>query len=529
MDIEQIRKEDTYQVWVPITDDLLKSVETDENGDYIVQGVMTSDDKDEEGDNIEPHGMDCSYFLQKGWIKYEHGKNPDQFIGEPLEVKVGQFKHPRQDKLVKGIHVKGRLFAARKLTMQAIEAINDLQKSNTKRCMGWSIEGGVKERCKTTGRIVKSVLRNVVLTMNPVNTMTFAELCKSFAPNHELTIDMADKSMDTGTIAEVMPQSVEGTAPKCKCGKDDCDCKKKRFRSTTKEFITRALASVKLRKSFLTSTCDHRLMAYSFGVHKGLSHSEAEEFASYIAGRQEVIKSILTGGEKMGDVKDGTELTTLLDGDLDAIRKAISGESDEDEDEEGKKKKGEEDDEDADNEGGESDGDADNMGDEGADKAITSDLKKSLETTQKEVFDVSDFLSDLTNEIGMSLDGMEKSIAQSTKKTDVLLKSIGTLLEVAKTQQANIDDLRKSIETMAGQPVGRRSMVSQKDVQTMTKGLDADGGERKIPTRREFMAKLFKGLDAGAIRGDMITRFEGGVPVEKLGLTTDEKQYLGLE
>src|SRR6185312_5695877 len=113
--------------------------------------------------------MDCTYFLEKGWIKYEHGNSPEQFIGEPLEVRVGRFEHPTLLKAVNGIFVKGRLFANRKMTKSAVEAMDDLQKSNTKRRMGRSIEGNVKKR-NESGKIIKSVLRNVVLTMNPVNT-----------------------------------------------------------------------------------------------------------------------------------------------------------------------------------------------------------------------------------------------------------------------------------------------------------------------------------------------------------------------
>jgi hypothetical protein len=39
---DTLMRDDTYRLFVPIEDhDLLKSVEVDENGDYIVKGVMT--------------------------------------------------------------------------------------------------------------------------------------------------------------------------------------------------------------------------------------------------------------------------------------------------------------------------------------------------------------------------------------------------------------------------------------------------------------------------------------------------------
>ncbi|WP_028590350.1 hypothetical protein [Paenibacillus massiliensis] len=187
--------QDTFRLFVPLE----KSVEVDAAGDYIVQGVISSDDTDEQDDSISPEGMDTSYFLDKGWIKWEHGNAPNQFIGEPVEVKIGQFEHPTLHKSVNGVFVKGRLFANRDLAMQAVVAIEDLQKSQSSRSVGWSIEGGVVERDRQTGKIIKSVLRNVVLTMNPVNTMTYAELVKSFTKGDGLTMADNQQQQPQGT------------------------------------------------------------------------------------------------------------------------------------------------------------------------------------------------------------------------------------------------------------------------------------------------------------------------------------------
>ncbi len=172
---------DSFRLFVPLE----KSIDMDGDGDYIVEGVMSSDDTDEQNDSITPAGMDTSYFLNKGWIKWEHGNNPDQFIGEPLDVRIGEFQHPVTQKSINGVYVKGKLFASRDLALQAVVAMEDLQKSQSSRRVGWSIEGGVVERCKKTGKIIKSILRNVVLTMNPVNTVTYAELVKSFNQEDE--------------------------------------------------------------------------------------------------------------------------------------------------------------------------------------------------------------------------------------------------------------------------------------------------------------------------------------------------------
>lgn len=264
---------DSYRLFVPfLGESLNKSISVDENGDYIVQGLISSDAKDVEEDEITPEGMDCSYFLENGWIKYEHGNNPKQFIGEPLDVKVGTFKHPTLDKMVHGIYIKGRLYANRELTEEAVKTLSDLQKANANRRMGWSIEGSVVKRDRLTKKIVKSVLRNVVLTMNPVNTCTWAELSKSFATKAEL-----EKAMDVAAAAPVTAQSIEGY-------KDEEDEQQKwinLFRSFT------------YRRNSSKSIGDD---SYAFALSKGLSCSEAYTFANWATQRESILRLILDTG-----------------------------------------------------------------------------------------------------------------------------------------------------------------------------------------------------------------------------------------
>jgi hypothetical protein len=285
--VPELLDKESYNVWVPIEDsELFKSLDVDENGDYIVQGLITSEEKDEEDDVVDSEGADCSYLLEKGWIKYEHGNNPRQFIGEPLECKVGQFEHPGLHKLVKGIYIKGRLFAGRALTKEAVETMEDLQKSKTKRRMGFSIEAGVKERCKKTGRVLKSIVRNVVLTMNPVNTTTWAELAKSFVKNHELVISM-EKAIGLDNTAEIRGQSLEGSSEV----DDDTD---ELIAKLFKDYNQKILLDKSLSTRFITSSKGAiELGAFDFAVDGGLGFDKAEQFALYIADHSNTLKAFI--------------------------------------------------------------------------------------------------------------------------------------------------------------------------------------------------------------------------------------------
>lgn len=551
-------EEDSYQLFVPIEDhDLLKSVSVDENGDYIVQGVMTTDEQDEEDDAITPEGMDCSYFLDKGWVKYEHGNKPDQFIGEPIEVRVGRFEHPTLMKSVNGIYVKARLFATRKLTKQAIEAMDDLQKSSTKRRMGWSIEGNVKKR-DTNGKIIKSVLRNVVLTMNPVNTTTWAELAKSFAKDHELTIDMPEpldvqKAMDTTDAQPITRQSLEGI-PQQGGTKDEQEEWIKLFRHTVK----RALIEKSFRHQFVASPEGAELLAFDEALRKGMSYQEADDIAGYIGAQHTVLsKAILAftthGGEHMLDganVKGA--LASMLDADLEELEKSIQADEEstvdeddyEDEDDlqksiddenEGAEEGDEGEEGEEDEEGDDEEGDEGEEGNEDMEKSYRTDLTKSLAEEHGQAFEVSGFLTNLTDEIGFSLEGLEKSIMGVSKTNNAIVKSLATFGSAMQQALGKIEaleeqnsELQKSLDTVMNRPVGRKGVVNQREVQTLSKSLGSEGQGQGPMSRTQVADVLMKSFEAGEIPGSVITRFEAGTPLQNISLPENLRKSLGV-
>jgi hypothetical protein len=541
-----VLKDDSFSIFVPIEDhDLIKSVEVDENGDYIVQGVMTSEDKDEEDDSIDPEGTDCSYLLDKGWIKYEHGNNPAQFIGEPIDVKVGQFKHPTLDKLVKGVFVRGRLFAQRELARQAVQTIQDLEKSHTKRKMGWSIEGSVRERDRKTGKVIKSIVRNVVLTMNPINTMTWAELAKSFSGHNEVTVSMempkdseVNKALDVDGMEAIDTQSLEGAPHVVDKSNQDEDGQTKWIRLFRK-FIREHLMDKSLFKQFVAGTEGSAgMQVYDFALNEGLDNEEAFEFASYMTGRHEILKSLfkkISGGEKMAKSTQSA-LAELLDTEVEELEKSLNGE-DEDKKEEtnNKKEKGK-------NTKGENQGNDENDDNEDHDeddneeeKSLKTDFAKSFADNEEnaKAFEVSDFLQNLVDEIGYNIEGFQKSLnavasQQSTMTRSLiafssLVKSLTEKIESVTTENA---ELKKSLDELLEKPVGRRSVVSAKEVQTLAKSQEA--GKQSQITRSQAMDVLMKAFDSKEITGMTVSRFESGVPLNRLDLPDSVKTKLGM-
>lgn len=284
--------------------------------------------------------------------------------------------------------------------------------------------------------------------------------------------------------------------------------------------------------------------AYLYGRHGGLDYDEACQYAAYISERYPVLKSLFgkIGGDNMPTAAQA-KAAVQLDTDLEELRKSL--ETADEEEEELIKAHGA-DDQDDDNQD-EEDGDDDNQDEEkGEDeeedeekgdlkKALTTDFAKSLGKTQQQAFDVSGFLQDIAEEFGFNVDGLQKSLSHVAKQQGAVVNALTSLGGLVQTMASRMDELssdneelRKSLDTVLSTPVGRKGVVNQREVQTITKSMDKGNGAPL--TRSRVMEVLNKSFEAGNMGiGTEIMRYEGGTPFEQLRLTSDIKQELGLE
>lgn len=52
----------------------------------IIEGIASTEDKDQQGEIVMQDKMDCSYLLEKGYLNWNHSHSPEDQIGKPLEV-----------------------------------------------------------------------------------------------------------------------------------------------------------------------------------------------------------------------------------------------------------------------------------------------------------------------------------------------------------------------------------------------------------------------------------------------------------
>lgn len=177
----------------------LEKAGKDEQGRDIMKvgGIASTSTEDSDGEEIDEQGWDTSYFLQSGFFNYNHQAkfNPKAVIGEPTVARITK----------KGVYVEGFLYPDSELAKSVYDTAEMLQKSSSKRRMGFSIEGQALERDPLNPKkITKAKLTGCALTLNPKNPNTLVNILKGDYHENELeyeestpvTKDLVQKSED---------------------------------------------------------------------------------------------------------------------------------------------------------------------------------------------------------------------------------------------------------------------------------------------------------------------------------------------
>lgn len=143
-----------------------------DNGEWKIRGLASTGSKDLQGEIIDQNGLDLTPIdMKKGILNWDHKKGPENTIGV-----IDKYK-----KSSEGLWLEGRLFKNHSKAKAVHEIMSSLNKADTGR-MGMSVEGIIKERAGKDGKVIKkAIIHSCALTMNPVNTDTYASLIKSMS------------------------------------------------------------------------------------------------------------------------------------------------------------------------------------------------------------------------------------------------------------------------------------------------------------------------------------------------------------
>jgi hypothetical protein len=149
----------------------IEKTDDESKGKLWFCGIASTEDIDLQGETLLADGLDFSYFIEHGWFNDEHSDSASDGLGKPTKIDI------IDEDGEKKVYLEGYLYdtpSNKRLhdLMIAVEAAGD----NT---IGFSVFGAAQKRQGPNGKIVaKAWIKNIAITLNPVNTKTYARAMK---------------------------------------------------------------------------------------------------------------------------------------------------------------------------------------------------------------------------------------------------------------------------------------------------------------------------------------------------------------
>ena len=161
-----------------LDDELIsKGIQTDAQGNEYAdfEGLASTEHSDLQGEVTFQDGVAWDYFKDHGVFNWEHGNEPKDLVGFPLEIRQNAVFKGK-----KGTYIKGRLLLKQPLARQIYNTMQSIKAGSTDRRIGLSIQGkSVVRDPADRRRILKSLISKISFTTNPMNPLTYVDLCKS--------------------------------------------------------------------------------------------------------------------------------------------------------------------------------------------------------------------------------------------------------------------------------------------------------------------------------------------------------------
>lgn len=208
-EIEEATKkaQDFFSTWVPL--DLIskgdagsdENEEKEENSSIAyIKGVVSTDDTDFEGEQVNQKGLDWSYFLKHGWFNHEHRPGPEAVLGHPLKIEAGEHETV----------VEGVLYLEKPLAKDVYTTAMAMKKAGGERSLGFSIEGQVTGRNNDDNKQIMSArVINCAITAHPMNPNTNLEV---IARSMNATVGYQSAAIPDAdaALSALVEQSLEG-------------------------------------------------------------------------------------------------------------------------------------------------------------------------------------------------------------------------------------------------------------------------------------------------------------------------------
>jgi hypothetical protein len=154
-------------VLIPV--DVWRKSSSDDEKEWRIGGIISSEHQDRQGEVVLQRGLDFSDFVKSGWLNDNHAQGTTEVLGYPLRVNRTTWMGKP------ATYMEGYLLKDYEPAKKVMELAEALQKTN--RRLGYSVEGKIQKRMGPGGKIIaKAKVTNVAVTRCPVNTITGLEV-----------------------------------------------------------------------------------------------------------------------------------------------------------------------------------------------------------------------------------------------------------------------------------------------------------------------------------------------------------------
>ena len=176
--------DDSFKIVMPA------QLEKAKDGEWKVKGLASTERVDQQGEILIQKGMDLTPIDKKqGYFNFDHKQGLENLVG----VIDGYARSP------KGLYVEGRLFKNHATAKHLYDIMSSLSEKDSGR-IGMSVEGRILERDSSNPKIIKKCqIKNVALTLNPVNSDTYADLAKAMNDSREVVKSLESAVIDVDT------------------------------------------------------------------------------------------------------------------------------------------------------------------------------------------------------------------------------------------------------------------------------------------------------------------------------------------
>lgn len=173
------------------------------DGAYRIKGLASTGSVDRQGEVLDVNGFDLSHIdAGKGLLNFDHKNDPENLVGH-----ISGYSKTKE-----GLFITGELFKGHKKAEDIWSVMQGLNKAGKSR-WGLSVEGTVCERdSKNPKRIRKAKIKNVAITLNPVNSDTYVDLAKSRSAELEQE-ELIKSLVDSDALEFDTQEAPQETAP----------------------------------------------------------------------------------------------------------------------------------------------------------------------------------------------------------------------------------------------------------------------------------------------------------------------------